>query len=212
MRDTTPVITIPVDETLKALDHGRNWIQDAWFDDKGGMCLHQGIRQCAQQPGDAYIIEAVANQQGWGIDWNDTPGRTFDDLKSRLVEHREIFPDELEAEFGPNWQSIVALARQAATLTKQDTQYLTWDTQRWSRKLLIAREVVSEITARATARRVARAAVQEAVIDTIDSPIAISAVADAARAIVVRDLITQEHYDILTEAWRSMFPNFDSIS
>ena len=83
------MIELPVDQILEGLEHGDRWIQGTWAD-RRGHCLHHGIRKCQPIPGDAYLIEFVADAQGWGTDWNDDEGRTFDDIKQTLVEHREI--------------------------------------------------------------------------------------------------------------------------
>lgn len=112
--DEQPFIEIPVDDVLEALGHGDNWIQAKREDDEGGKCLHQGIRECQPRKGDAALIEEVANVHGWGPEWQDGDGVTFDDIEQRIVEHREVFPREMEATFGPNWQQVAAFVRMIA--------------------------------------------------------------------------------------------------
>ena len=124
------MIELPVDQILEGLEHGDRWKQGSWGD-LNGHCLHHGIRQCQPIPGDAYLIEFVADVQGGGTDWNDAEGRTFDDIKQALVEHREIMPEELEAVFGPQWLQIVALVRRCAVLTSDEVERLK-DDDRWA--------------------------------------------------------------------------------
>ena len=192
---TEPTIVIPVDEVLKRFDHGDRWIQGHWSNDQG-ECLHNGIRACQVQPGDAFIVEQVANQQGWGTSWNDEPGRTFDDIKTTLVQHREVFPRELEETFGPQWELIVALVRRAAVLTTDEVQGLA-----------AAGDAAGD-AARAAAWDAARAAARDAAWDAARAA-AWDAAWAAARALVVRDLIgqhgfTQTHYDTLVAPWETV--------
>lgn len=107
---TDYTIHVPVDEVLEKLDHGRNWTQGAW-EDQGKICLHQGIRMCQYQPGDAYLIEQVADQCHWGTGFNDEGNTTFDHIKQKLVEHREILPQELFNVYGPQWRQVIDLVR-----------------------------------------------------------------------------------------------------
>ena len=195
-----PVIEIPVDEILSKLEHGEAWIQEAW-ENAEGMCLHQGIRVCQPRKGDAFIIEQVADKQGWGVDWNDDDGRTFDDVKQTLVEHREILPHELEAVFGPQWLQIVDLVRSAAELSVKERRALCavtdFDMDRpWDTALNAARLEGREGAIGATG-----SAAVEAVMHSAQS-----AAQATAWALVVRDLIgqhdfTQEHYNLLTKPW-----------
>ncbi|MEM7342467.1 MAG: hypothetical protein AAF467_27765 [Actinomycetota bacterium] len=213
-----PVITVPVDEVLEALDHGDNWIQGRWTDGNGRMCLHQGIRVCHPMPGDAYLIEAVAMQQGWGPTFNDNPDTTFDALKQRLVEHREVFPDELEAAFGPQWALIVRLVRTAATLTTEQAHLVAAARNAARYAARYAAWNAAQAAARNAAQDAARAAALDAAWAAAQAAAraaAWEAAWDAAGALTMRDLIgqhgfTQAHYDTLTAPWRTVFPNFET--
>ena len=188
-------IDVPVEETLEALDHGANWIQGDWTDDTG-MCLHQGIRVCQYVKGDAFIIEQVADAQGWGTSFNDESGTTFDVVKQRLVEHREVLPDELEAVFGPQWLAVVGVVRTGASATPEQLQTLA--TAR------AAAEDAAWAAAWAAAWDAARAAAGDAARDAAGD-----AAGEAARAVVCHDLIgdtfTQTDYDTLTAPWKAVF-------
>jgi hypothetical protein len=196
--------TIKVSEAdLVALlgENGEHWIQGDWSDQQA-MCLHGAIRRCQPQPGDAFIIERVAERHGWGTQWNDEPSTTWEMVRYRLA-HVEVTDADLLDTFGPQWEAIVALVRRAATLTADEASCLVAardaagnaarDTAR------DAARAAAGYTARAAAGYAARAAAGDA---------AGYAAAAAAWALVVRDLIgqygfTQQHYDTLTGPWRT---------
>ena len=110
-------IQVEVDAILDSFEHGERWVKGEWSDERG-HCLHQGVRMCQPVLGDAYLIEQVADRQGWGVDWNDDETTTFDHVKQKLVQHREILPHELEETFGPQWAHIMALVRRASVATE----------------------------------------------------------------------------------------------
>ncbi len=147
--------------------------------ENGKTCLHGAIRYCQPVPGDAYIVEQVANRHGWGIGDNDTKGRDW--TADLAVNVRPDITDAmLEATFGRQWEPIVALVRRAATPTDDDVEQLA--------------------AARDAARPAARPAAWAAAA-------AWDAAWDAAWALVVRDLInpdgpfTADHYRTLTAPW-----------
>ena len=222
-------IRVPVDEVLERLDHGNRWIQGSWSTSKG-ECLHNGIRACEIHAGDAYLIEQVAARQGWGTEFNDADGTTFDDVKQKLVEHREILPEELDAVFGPQWQAIVALVRRVATLSDAEIDGLAASEAAADEEALVAARVAAVAAARAAmragvaARAAARAAAYQeslaaaraaaeaaarAAADQEAWAAARAAAKAAAKALSVRDLIgshgfTQTHYNILTGPWATV--------
>ena len=199
-----PAIEIPVDDILAKFEHGDKWIQGAWANPEG-MCLHQGIRVCQPRKGDAFIIEQVAAQQGWGVGWNDEIGRTFDDIKQTLVEHREILPFELKAVFGPQWLPIVDLVRSTAEFSVHEHRtlcaFMDFEMDRpWDAALNAAR---------LEGRQGALGAAGCAAVGAATMGTARFAAQAAVWALVVRDLIgqhgfTQEHYDTLTKPWASV--------
>ena len=206
--DESPII-VPVDNVLEALDHGNKWTQGVWEGADGSMCLHQGIRVCQVQAGDAFLIERVAERQGWGIDWNDEPGRSFDDIKSRLVEHREVFPHELEETFGPQWAAVCGIVREAATLTPRQVSELSGAAARDARAAQAARAAGDAAWAARDARAAQAARAAWAAGDAAGDAGAAWAARDAARAVAVRHLIgqhgfTQEHYDTSVARWESV--------
>ncbi|MGB1224867.1 MAG: hypothetical protein ACPHCN_12085 [Mycobacterium sp.] len=195
-----PIIEVPVDEILETLGHGQHWIQGEWSN-SDGMCLHQAVRVCHPQPGDAYLIEQVAQREGWGTQFNDSDGTDFFVVEQSLRLRKEGIEDwQLEATFGPQWECIVALVRRAATLTQSEGHELNaagdaaWD----------AAGAAARAAAWAAAWDAARAAAWDAARDA-----AWDAAGDVARAAAVRDLIgqhgfTQQHYDTLTGPWASV--------
>jgi hypothetical protein len=180
------MIELPVDDILDRI-HRDGWVQGSWEDGQAA-CLHGHIRRCMPQPGDANLIEQVANRQGWGPGWNDAETTTVDDLKSVLVDHRDITDQDLADTFGPQWAAIVVLVRRVATLTEDEIRQLAaaWD------------------AARAAARDAAWDAARTAAWNA-----AWEAAGAATGALVARDLIghhgyTQAHYDLLTGPWASV--------
>jgi hypothetical protein len=185
--------------------NGERWVQGKW--DKGdAMCLHGAIRHCSPQPGDAHLIEQVAERQGWGTSWNDADGTNWQMIRER-VAHVEVTDADLADTFGANWEHIVALVRRAAVLTADEANRLfAAGASAW------ADARVGRAAARAAAWVDARDAAWDAtwdaaVVATWD--VAVVAAGDATRALAVRDLIgqhgfTQEHYDLLTGPWATV--------
>lgn len=172
-------------EPLFALlgENGEHWLQGGWGDDDQ-MCLHGAIRRCSPQPGDAFIIEQVANRFGWGTDWNDSKDTNWTMVRERIVAGIEVTDAMLADTFGPQWEAMVALVRRAAVLTADEAHQLAaaWD------------------AAGAQAGDAAWAAAWDAA--GVDAR-------DAARALALRDLIgqhgfTQGHYDLLTRPWATV--------
>jgi hypothetical protein len=116
----TTVWDIPADDLLAHLgEGGENWIKGQYNDEYGSMCLHGAIRMCDLKPGDAYVIEEVANRQGWGPSWNDAMRTTWGDIVARIVPGITITDDMLADTFGPNWATILEYVRSIATVTRQ---------------------------------------------------------------------------------------------
>lgn len=220
MTDRTPIIDVAVDDVLETLQHGENWAQGAWQDADGKPCLHQAIRQCQPQKGDAFLIERVANRQGWGTAWNDMSTTSFDDVKQVLVQHREVTDRDLEDTFGPQWLAVVHLVRRAAVLTEDEMEQLddtwgaasvaAWDAA-WDATRAATSDAASDAASAATSDA-AWDATRDAASDATRAAVRVAARAaasNAARALAVRDLIgqhgfTQTHYDVLTKPWRDV--------
>jgi hypothetical protein len=214
------IITVPVDEVLDILGHGDNWTQGAWTDDDGRMCLHGGIRQCEQQPGDAHLIQYVAERQGWGTRWNDAPGRTWNDIKEALTQHREVLPGELAAAFGPQWEPIVALVRRAAVLTPYEAQQLdaAWyaaseaaraaaGSAAWyaaSYAAWYAASYAAGSAASDAAWYAARYAASDAAGSAAWYAARVAALGLATRHLIDQHGYTQHHYDTLTAPWAAV--------
>ena len=146
------------------------------------MCLVGGLESCGLAPGEWLIARAVARHRGHGEPWNDTDGRTEDEVVVWLRTAEPITPDELAEVFGPQWEQVCALVLRAARLTPDKAKALG--------------------AARGAAWDAARDAAWGAAWDA-----AWYAARDAAWALVIRDLIgqhgfTQDHYDTLTGPWR----------
>jgi len=162
------------------------------------MCLVGGLESCGLAPGEWLIARAVARHRGHGEPWNDTDGRTEDEVVVWLRTAEPITPDELAEVFGPQWEQVCALVLRAARLTPDKAKALgaargtAWDAA-WD---------AAWYAARGAAWDAARDAAWGAAWDA-----AWYAARDAAWALVIRDLIgqhgfTQDHYDTLTGPWR----------
>lgn len=203
----TTIIHIDLEALDKRLADGDLW-DTGWgvpTDPTQPTCLHGAIRHCQPVPGDAYLIEKVSARFGFGIGDNDE-AENWQEIRAKVIP--DITDDMLADTFGPQWEPIVALVRRVATLTADE-----------ARDVAVARVATRDAAwddARASAwgvawdakRDVAGTAVWD-VIWVVAPYAAGNAAGDAARALVIRDLIgqhgfTQAHYDILTSPWRKV--------
>jgi hypothetical protein len=218
-------ITIPTDQVFAALGYGENWGKGT-YRACGAMCLHGAIRACQPVPGDAYLIEAVANQQGWGTSFNDDHGTKWSDVEAAIRTHREVTDADLAETFGPTWQIVVDTVRTAASATPDQIERLAaawaaaWDAIRaatrnaaWAAAWDAARDAAWDAT-RAATRNAAWAAAWDATRDATRDAAwdATRAAAWAAtRTAVVVDLVgqhglTADHVRALTGPWCEVFP------
>lgn len=205
-------ITIKPEPLLALLgDNGERWVQGGWGDGER-MCLHGAIRRCSPRPGDAFLIEQVAANQGWGIAWNDDEGTEWVMVRERIIAGIETTDEMLADTFGPQWAAVVALVRRAAVLTPDETQRLAAARAAARTAPRDAVRAAAWTAAWAVAHDAARYAAQDAARDAVRAAAwtAVWAVAwDAAQALVVRDLVgqhgfTQAHYDLLTRPWATV--------
>ena len=119
--------SIPAAAADRLLEKG--WLYGNWTDDDGHECLHQAVRMCAPQMGDGYVVSAWLTANGYPTGWNDTKGRTEDDVLY-LLKGLDLTDEALEETFGPNWRAFVALMRLVAVLTPEQAIGLgaaAWD-------------------------------------------------------------------------------------
>lgn len=186
--------------------HG--WTQEVMQDGES-VCLHGAIKACTPQPGDEQIVRAVARTKGLSESWNDDWGRTEQEVLDAL-EALTVTDNDLADTFGPRWEEVVLIVRQASSLTREQIV-----------QIAAARGAAGGSTWEATwdaarAARAARAAARDAAGDAAwEAARAARAARDAARAAaqaaVTRDLIgtagyTQEHHDLLMAPWMTVFP------
>lgn len=176
-----PTIIIHVDgaDLIAQLDE-RGWTQEAWTNLNGAICAHQAIRLCSPQPGDAYLIEQVAERQGWGTGWNDDRSTTEADVRGLLARGVDITDGGLADTFGPQWRAVVAVVRMAATLTPNESVALPFQDSGWYSTWRAA-SVAARHSARGSAWDAARAAAWGHVVART-----------AAGAVVVWDLASPE--------------------
>ena len=136
--------------------------------------------------------------------WEPTP-----DLPSKRASHAWRVVRELPAyeALGPNGAEVAAFLDLLPTLTRTH-----WEAA-WSATLDAAR-----FAARSAARSATRSAAWNATLDaawnaTLDADwdATRSAAWNAVRALVVRDLITTDHFDVLTASMRAAGIDFDAL-
>jgi hypothetical protein len=222
-------IHIDADALLARLgEHGEHWIKGGWGDDNA-MCLHGAIQRCQPIRGDAYLIEQVANRQGWGTSWNDADATDWEKVRERVNGGIDVTDADLADTFGPQWEQIVAVVRRAAILTGDEVKQLNatwnaaWNTDRepagvaawaatWNAARVADRVDDRVATWNATwnaalnADREAAGNAAGVAMQLVDRVSARVVAWDAAGALVVRDLIgqhgfTQAHYDLLVGPW-----------
>ena len=196
-------ITIDTEQVLNTLGHdGEHWVQGVWETPEGGMCLHGAIQKCQPKPGDACLIRQVARREGWGISFNDG-AEGWSVVKNRILEGLEVTDQQLEETYGPNWRYIVALARQAASLTREQAERIG---AAWKAAQDAAQDAAYNAAYNAAggnARGVAWRAAWSAALNAAGYA-AGDAAGKAAYALVVRDLICPEHYQAIAGPWESV--------
>jgi len=190
MNDPQVVIHLDGALPLAVLDE-RGWAQRSWEDAAGHVCAHQAIRLCVPIPGDAFLIEQVAQRKwGKGVAWNDNGATTEADVREWFAGGIDVTDADLGEVFGPQWRAVVEVVRRAATLTEDEAKRL--DTARdaaWG-------------AARNAAGNAARDAAWGAARDA-----ARDAAWNAAWAVVTWDLATSDgpytfiHRDLLMAPW-----------
>jgi len=199
--DLTPRLRLAADYIA---DHG--WTQGKMQDDAGRVCLTGAIRLCAPRDGDEEIIRVVLRAKHCDEVWNDNTSTTKEDVLD-LLRSTDITDDDLAHTFGPQWEAIVALIRRCAALTESEAVALdaVMDAA-WAAAVGGAR-VAARDAAWAAARATTLPAAVDAAWDAWDAAATTRDAAwDAMRALVVRDLITddgftQAHYDLLVGPW-----------
>ncbi len=204
-----------IDTAVDLLATG-GWVQGTLETSDGRHCAHGAVLATACTPGDAFLWRAVM-RHGWlTVRWNDTPGRTADEVSERLATLRDVTADAMAEVFGINWMAVRDLVRRAAVLTDDEGEALTaaWDTAAhnagaiaWGAALNVARRAALSGVWGA-ALNAARSAVWDSSAGAAGD-IAGFAAGNAAIAIAARDhLITTDegacHYAALTGPWVSV--------
>jgi hypothetical protein len=198
----------------------REWIQGKESRDDGAVCAHGAVMTCQKlRPGDRYVIRAVMRTKGVTEDWNDTRGRTKEEVTARMALIG-MTNDDLSATFGPSWALVISVIRRAATLSVEELERLdaagdagdaawnaAWNAARgaagaaaWNAAWNAAQDAAWD-AARDAARDTARGAARDTARDT-----ARGAAQDAAGAASLTDLVgqhglTQQHVDTLMAPW-----------
>lgn len=188
----------------------RGWTQGNYAEEGDGpVSLHGAVRLCSPEPGDASIIEAVANRQGWGMPWNDDASTKEPAVRARLVQGIDITDEDLGATFGPQWRSVVVLVRRIARLDPDEARALEAERSAIEGEARdSARESALEAE-RSSAGDAAWSAAWDSALDATEFAV-LDAVRDAALAIVTYDLATENGFytftqrDLLLAAWRTV--------
>ena len=140
--------------------------------------------------------------------WEPTPN-----LPSKRASHAWRVVRELPAyeALGPNGVEVAAFLDLLPTLTSTHWE-AAWDAARYAAREAArdATWVATWVAARNAARNAARVATWEAAWDAAREA-ARDATLDAAWALVVRDLISTDHFDVLTAPMRAAGVNFDAL-
>lgn len=99
------------------------WTQGTEQDADGHVCLTGALRLCSPVPGDGYLAREVFRRRGRAESWNDSPGRTADEVIDYLASS-EITDTELEDTFGPRWREIVAQVRAISGASREQLDRL----------------------------------------------------------------------------------------
>ncbi len=204
----------------------RGWTQGQEEDDDGRVCLTGALRLCSPVPGDYYIAREVFRHWEHAEVWNDTEGRTAEEVVWYLAA-TQITNYELSVVFGPQWHEITTLVRAICGLTQQQMADLAAAHTVASRSEQIRADLAFSIAwgaaLRARQAHVSAAtasAVWEAAWDATEELVltpnegymaapARGAIRNSALALCTRHLIgtdkyTQEHYDLITGPWRKV--------
>ena len=193
---TIIINTAPAADYIKT--HG--WTQGK-MEHAGAVCLTGALRACSPQPGDWLLARAVYRAQGHAENWNDDADRTEAEVTEYLRTH-PVTDDGLAATFGPNWETVVRLIRRVADMTQAGVAAgdASWDASwgaAWGAAWVAARGAAWGAAwgaAEIAAWGAAWVAAEIAALDVAGS---------AACAVVVRDLITKDHYQTLTAPIRA---------
>lgn len=194
----------------------RGWMQGTYSRAGDGVCVHGAIRLCCAEPGDAPLIEMVADKRGRGTDWNDMPDQTETAVLASLATEAvwDVTDSDLSDTFGSQWEAIVALVRRVAKLGPAEAEQLdaAWAEQEaieGDQSSLHCRGVVWDAAWNSTPERRHLIAARDSAWGAVSAAVTgiLPAAGDAVLALAARDLIgqrsyTQEHYDVLTRPWR----------
>jgi hypothetical protein len=183
-------------------ENGERWIKGAWANGDS-MCLHVAIRRSQIQPGDALIIERVAENQGWGVTWNEGSATTWSDIRKRL-SCVAVTDMDLANTFGPQWVQVVELVRRAALLTPAEAVALD---KAWEAAKIPSWE--SELDFVANDRWDAAGIAAGIAAGEVLENAAWDPAWHAAGALAVRNLVgefnfTQARYNLVTGPWASV--------
>ena len=196
---------------------------DGWGDyqdPKAETCLHGAIRYCQLVPGDAYLIEQVAARDGWGTRANDDADE-WGEVWARVPG--EVTDADLRATFGPGWEGVVEVVRQAAALTS--ASYVAYADAAYADAAFSADAAASDAayadasfsaaSAYADAASAYYAAYATYAASAAYASGASDAAAYAARAAAVAHLVgrhglEQHHIDTLTAPWAAIVAQSDA--
>lgn len=175
--------------------HG--WVQGSMEDQKGRVCLLGALERVgggftdASRLPDQRIVGAVLSYRGFNPSWNDSPGRTVDQVVDAL-HGLMITESELAEVFGPDWEHVVTfyhtLHDRSLSRGAHYRNWASWDTKE---RGLVRGAFNSASTVLGLIRFMA-----------IRNGLGSTGVALAARHLI-GDVFTQAHYDYFTGPWRA---------
>lgn len=175
-------------------------------------CAHGAVLSvCGAHPGDQYMWRPILRARGLTEFEQDLHDKRWATRRLRRYEAPTV--GEMAEAFGPNWEQVRTVVRQAATITGKQAKQLSAARVATRDAAWYAAWYATRYAAWNVARVVARDAVWAAArADAWDAGVPALAVADVVSAACVADLIgqhgfTQAHYDELLAPWRAEFPD-----
>ena len=180
-------------------------------------CLHTALLRPCSTPGDNVLWHHLMRWRSYTEAWNDEPGRRKAQVLRVLRGAVEPTEAEMADMFGPQWLAIRDLVRRVAVLTVDEARELVATGDAAVGGAVDAAMYAAVDAAMYAARRAPLVAAVDAAVDAamyaarraplVD--VVDGCAVDAARALVVRDLIgrhgfTADRYRTLTGPWATV--------
>lgn len=200
------------------------WSHDEQRDDTGRVSIVGAVLDCADRTGDEHLVLQVLRARSRGEGWNKTVAIDEEDVFVYLST-ATITEADLEAVFGPGWEAVCLLIREAAKLTPE--QRLALGDALRERKgehtrnvgLLFSTMAIEKATNAAVkaATDASKTGVDAEIYFSTEPSLAAHATSNAAWALSRRHTIgeygfTEEQYDALLAPWELVVGPIGSLT